>query len=535
MIVTDDLYVATLQALLTDASAQYGITLVRYEVRQVVDVRNPQLAASGPPKPPSYLITCTQRVVVPNQNQFAMAVPGGAPPSQPKWTTGYGNYPVLLANSMRIAPTDGQQAVFNPRLVKYSPRTLNASVGRSISQGASTSGATTREHTSGSSYSETNGYSVSASLGFFGADPTGSVSGSYDHSTTDTHSTSDSAGSSAGSAHDVTIGDSMSIKDWSSCVQLAALDDTLLIPNIPTWLWGQEYPWDAMQFRPVAQSGVNDALAVQLPASMQARLFEDPKAGNQPTVYPPSQLSLFGIDFTMKATWLVDLPADLTKQSLTFEHAVELGLGSHGLDENQAEAITQQPITLALSDPQPAAGSSLDLTLLGLDPIPDGSASNGAVLGFLAPDKFIVPPSSSAGEFKILSDANTLQASGSGFEQAMQSSFSQGKASLDLDFKIVDTDVQYALFLKHWNTSDTVGCTLNITINGVSVLTRHVDAMEGEGGDDNMTVISLRNLSYASINYHDYLQLGHNNIHIDIKPDGTGAGYVLRAVAIGQE
>jgi hypothetical protein len=105
---------------------------------------------------------------------------------------------------------------------------------------------------------------------------------------------------------------------------------------------------------------------------------------------------------------------------------------------------------------------------------------------------------------------------------------------VSLDFKIIDTTVPYALFLKHWNTTST-GCALTIVINGITTITRHVDAMEGEGGDANLTVVSLRNLSYASINYHDYLQLGHNHIDITIVADDPGAGYVLRAVAIGEE
>jgi hypothetical protein len=545
MIVSDDLYVATSQQPLqaTAPSTEgggpvvvtYGQTIIRYEVRQVMDVRNsgnrPVDDLQAGLLKPSYVVTCTQRVILPNLTAFTMAP--AAPGKSDTWQAGYLNYPVLLTNT--ITPGDaGGAGTLNLRLVKYSPRTLNGSVGTTSSQAEAKSSGANREHTSGSSDTDTHSWNVEGSLGFFGMALTGGGSGGYSSGSSHTDSTSDAAGSSSSASRDVTVGDSMSVKDWAAFVQL---DGQTL--NVPTWVWGQEYPWDAVQFRPVA----NDHF-VELPPTMEARLYE-PQSGTGDslmdcTFYPPSHLSLFGVDFTMKASWMVDLPGDLKAQTLTLGHLVRYAQGSHGIYSGSnvpALKVAQDERSLDALAP-----TTLNLTLLGLDPILDGSGRNGAAIGFFAKEKFISAPESnpSDGAFKILSDANRLQVSGSGFDEAMHTTFRHdAQAVVSLDFKIVDTDVQYSLFLKHWNANAT-GVTLTIVINGVTSITRHVDAMEGEGGEENLTTVSLRNQSYSSIAYHDYLQVGHNHIDITIAPDtpsdgGPPAGYYLRALAIGED
>ena len=82
------------------------------------------------------------------------------------------------------------------------------------------------------------------------------------------------------------------------------------------------------------------------------------------------------------------------------------------------------------------------------------------------------------------------------------------------------------------------GVMLTLTINGDTdnAITKYVDAAEAEGGENNITTIALRNQNYASVNYHDYLQLGLNAIQIDIQPIGkqytADCAYQIRAVSV---
>jgi hypothetical protein len=78
---------------------------------------------------------------------------------------------------------------------------------------------------------------------------------------------------------------------------------------------------------------------------------------------------------------------------------------------------------------------------------------------------------------------------------------------------------------------------LQIVVNGdtSNAVTKYVDAIEGEGGDNNLLSIALRDLDFASINYHDYLQLGLNSVAITMEPIDQGwadCGYQIRAVSI---
>jgi hypothetical protein len=174
--------------------------------------------------------------------------------------------------------------------------------------------------------------------------------------------------------------------------------------------------------------------------------------------------------------------------------------------------------------------------VLGLDPIVSPDGGNGAVIGFI-PAKFIAAPTGEQSSFKIVSDRNNLHVTGSGFSSSMATDFKAGPVTIHLKFKIIDDDYLYALFFKHWKTTAT-GCTLSFVFNGdvANPVIRHVDAMEAEGGDDNLTVVELRNKSYSAIDYHDYLVKGLNTIDVTISPDDPTqpAGYFLRAVAVGE-
>lgn len=132
---------------------------------------------------------------------------------------------------------------------------------------------------------------------------------------------------------------------------------------------------------------------------------------------------------------------------------------------------------------------------------------------------------------------------GAGFspsETALTAKFAQNCTSLQMtaNFKISDTTSEYTLFMKHWKTGAT-GVMLTLTINGdtANAITKYVDALEAEGGEENMLSIVLRNTDYGSVDYHDFLQLGLNTIDITITPIGGAAsyancGYQIRAISI---
>jgi hypothetical protein len=497
MLKESDLYTYAMTKPLMNGSSQIGTAYTRYEVRQVTEVRNLSQVKC-------YHVTCTQRLVIPNQTPFNLT-PNTAP-------NAFNGYPALLSN--QFALTGGSSV----RLLNYSPRTVNTTISTSANQSDGTTQTNSRQHTSGSSTSQTNTYGTSASFGFFGDQLTGSSTIDYSHSDTSEQSNSSTTARERGSSSEHGESDSMSVKDWGSYAYLDPANTT------PTWVWGQEYPWDVVQYRYAPNGGVD------LPDFILARMFD---SLTSPTlVFPPSQLSLLGIDFTMKAAWLIALPGDITKQSATINHTLNYVTGTHLIENGKPYATLSAIPAVTLQSP------GLDLTLLGLDPLRSGSARNGAVIGFI-PSKFVTPPPNAGSAFKILSEGNRLQVTGSGFDSPMLATVTASKpVKLTVQFKIIDIRYSYALFMKHWKTTD-AGCTLTFVFNGNTQepVLRHADSKEGEGGEENLSSIVMRNRDYTTIDYHDYLVMGLNTVEITITPDegAASAGYCLRALAIGEQ
>jgi hypothetical protein len=500
MIRESDLYTHTERHLLCFGGTTFGNVYTQYKVRQVVDVRN-----LGEVR--RYHIACTQRIIIPNQTPFVL-IPSAA--SQPNV-----NYPALLRStfSLTLSWSDG-----DVHLVNYSPRTVNTTVSASSSQNLGSTATASVQHTSGSSTSDTNTFGVSLSEMF-------GLGGDASHSSTSEQYHSTTTGSEQGSSAEYGESDAMSVKDWASFTYLSPDGNT------PTWFWGQEYPWDVIQFRMVPPAGSKGQ--VWVPDFVERRLLIVNDT-NINFMMPPSQLSLFGIDFTMKAAWLVSLPKDSTDDDASVGHAVEYLSATHELNTD-GFLLTKFNVPSVDFTPPTA---KLQLTLLGLDPIRDGSVRNGAVIGFI-PSKFIAPPNNEGSKFKIISEANTLQVTGTGFI-LLTAGFgakivATEAATLRVQFKIMDTRNDYAIFMKHWIDAGN-GCTLQFVFNGNETVTRHVDWLQGEGGEDNLSSIVMRNKDYTSIDYHDYLVLGLNTIDITITPDQGGPTfYLLRALAIGEQ
>lgn len=494
MIIPDDIYRLTKVDELADGDTFNFTVYHTYEVRQITDVRNLTSARA-------YRLTCTQRVVIPNLTAFKLT---------PNRVNSYLGYPALLKSAFILDAGTRPYA----KLLSYSPRTVNSSVSTSRNEGDGSSNAVSRQHTTGSTTSETNTYGLNASFGIFGNALTGSAGVDASHAKTEEGSKSTSLGSDHGNSHETGSSESMSVKDWASYAYISPSEADG--NTTPAWLWGQEYPWDVVQFREIDD---NDVI---LPAYMHDRLFDPPT--NPTVVLPPSQLSQFGVDFTMKAAWLIN-PRDAMDHPVTLSHEFEYARGSHGLTgQTPFVQLSSATIPSLTSDP-------IDITTLGLDPL-DGSES-GAVTGF-ATNKFISIPNAGS-EFKIVSDENTLQVTGHGFSAPMSCGFDHNPAELRIMFKVVDTDYDYTLYFKHWKVGD-ANIQLALVFNGdtSNPIYRHIDTKEGEGGEDNLTAVSMRNKDYTSIDYHDYLQMGLNTVHVAITAGpGTNAGYVLRAMAIG--
>jgi len=250
------------------------------------------------------------------------------------------------------------------------------------------------------------------------------------------------------------------------------------------------------------------------------------------SVYPPSELSLFGIDFVTEATWLISIDKESPDPDLVnLSHSLTYTTATHGVVmKKEAASVFSASLNTDPANPIKYISTDINLGLLALDAIGHLDPNDGAVAGFV-PDKFDFPPQKGT-KFKLISEGNELYITGEGFIKHMQTDFSDA-ASMTVNFKITNTNRDYTLFMKHWKLQEQ-GVKISIVVNG-NIIVRHVDAREGEGGNKNVTTISLRLKDYSSIDYCDHLQLGLNTMNITFAPtgDGTGlCGYQIKALAI---
>lgn len=539
-----------------------GVLAVEYRATLYNDVQVQNQASVNQPQNQQFFLYCTQRLFLANPSNSSVAPITGS-----QITTEYfANYPALIQTYMRVGESGGVTL----NLMDYSPHTVNTAVQQSGSNG-DTTGSTTSTNsssTTGSSYTQSSTYGTSVTVG----DTFSGATASYEYSTSQTNEHSQTsgreAGTSAGKEHSISA--SMSIKDWGSYASVNP------IYVYPTWVFGQEYPWNAIDCRYAGSKtypGVTDAGGnVLSPAN--ANQFELIISNSMAAdlcdgtyLCPPSELSMFGVNFVMKSSWRVYVPYT-SSTTVTVNHDVKYFSASHiaaVTTQNGATSYTPQvyldktPATLSTTDtgsPTPTFSIPLDLNVMGLDPL--GVNAQSAIVGFL-PVKFIppatiTPPATSAALpkiFKTIASTNDLivenatsygSVAGSGFSVSQASLTATWSAAqnvpytLMLYFKVIDSTSDYTLNIKHWITG-TTGVELSIVINNdtSNTITRYVTGLEGEGGDNNLLTIALRSLDFASIDYHDYLQLGLNSIAITLQPiDDAWAdcGYQIRAMSI---
>jgi hypothetical protein len=542
---------------LFDGTNQIGYLIGDYHVIPYDDVEVKDTLSFAPTNKKKFMLHCTQRIVIYNSN-FQTISPISITPD-PYYP--YENYPALINTTINTQPS--APSGVSLQLLDYSPKTINTKVQSSGSTGIGSSAgqSSSISNTVGSSTSQTNSYgtSVGVDAGIMGDVFSfgENASETSEHSTTTSTDQSQSTGSgnSSNQSSDQSNSDTMSMKDWGAYAIVNPANQQ------PSWFFGQEYPWDAIVCRltdgATNPNTANPNYAMQLhlilPSDMQNRLFDNP------ILYPPSQLSMFGFNFVMKSVWMVsvDYSQSDANSDITVTHNINYYSASHSVSGSTAAVyLDKQPVPLQWDQNNGNISTDMNLLIMALDVL--GSINKPSIVGFV-PNKFIILPApatatASAGAFEIVSAGNNLLIKdttdplpaandiGAGFacsETTLAAGFSQNCTSLQMTiyFKVIDVVNNYSMFMKHWKTG-TTGVMLTIVINGdtTNAITKYVDALEAEGGENNLLTLDLRNQDYASINYHDYLQLGLNVVQITITPINpaqfTDCGYQIRAISI---
>jgi hypothetical protein len=471
----------------------FGDTEIEYSIYKRTDVSNLK-------KVQGYLLLLKQRLRIPNKNNY---VPGSSSIS------GYENYPAIIQNTIDLKINNNAKI----KLTNLFPRTLNSNVTTNSSTQSGSSNAIAHQHTTGSSTSNVNTFGVGLSAGFFGELPLGALSLNYSHSWISGQSKSDTQSDSNSFEKQLGYSNSMSIKDWSAYSNVSNNNQSI------TWIWGQSYPWDVILYN-YSTEGDN----VTLPDFVKERLL----SGD--LLLPPSELSLFGLDFTSHAAWLIDFPDGISSDEiLTLSHKTTNFTASHEKSEKTLSAKLQ-----SINEASTAMYSSgpLNLSQYSLAPIEISSVEGIPSIGFKV-NEFTYPPKTSSDNFKIVSSKNNLEVMGTGFDSIMTSSFKTIPV-INLYFKIEDTSFDYSLIFIHWLEKGSGSCTLSWTVNGQYVGLINLNRQQNNENAENMDKVSLRNLNYSSCNYHDYLVVGLNHVEIRIEPTGKSTNhlYTLSSISI---
>lgn len=521
-----------------------GLLTIEYQVTSYDNVLNNDLSinSSSDTSIKYFVINCVQKINIFNRNGMSIATESTL--------NSYENYPALINTEIEIEIENSKKIDY--QLLKYTPHTVNTQIQSSGTTGSATSKAASLSfsNTIGSSTAETNSYSVN--VGFSGESLTGSAD--YSHSTTKTHehSRTHENGASSSADKNTSASNTMSIKDWGAYSCYDPFRKSI------AWTFGQEYPWDAIQYKTVNEKCENPNNKNQqqliLPDSMLARLYDNK------SLLPPSHLSNFGFEFITQTKWQAKIDDSVALEKIHLNHTIYASNASHsfsGKDSSVAVYIESEPQLLKTSqkDSTTTFQSSLNLSVMALDPV--GHSGPAAVSGFL-PINYLTRPvistSSSAPEkFKLVNATNDIIImdttdyakgidAGVGFQPtgtALSAILSKKCPQLQMStyFKIVDKVDDYFLYLKHWKIGIEDIC-LTIIINGDknNPLTKYVDAEEAKGGEANMMSIALRSMDFHSIDLHDYLHVGLNVVEITIaaaKVTSTPSTmYQIRALSI---
>lgn len=456
--------------------------------------------------------------------------------SQRNQEEGFRHYPIMLGVQTGIKEiSDANSKIL---LTKVFPKTINASVRQTSNQSDGTNKTQINHSSSGSSTSNVNTFGVQISGGMFGPVPTGSLGLDYSHSWENGSSRSSTTGRDDSRNHQAVSGEEMSVKDWSAFCAATNFDDKAnsgFEGQVVTWDWGQTYPWNVFDFN---ENGSGSSIV--LPEDVVSRLlyFGVTDDGSEKNILqPPSELSVFGLDFTMVAEWQITFPESISAiEKLAFKHKVSILHGSHYM--TISKPTEKGTLTANLSQGKEnefEQSDAVDMGKYALVPILTEELNGGAI-GFKE-HLFDIAPKEGKG-FKILSKRNNLLVTGSGFTSVMSANFEVGYAgsgaALTISFKIVDLKIEYSLVFHHWKGVGSGNIVLKCKVNNDWETIINVDDVEGDGGSNNIDQIELRNFELKSVNFHDYLILGMNTIKVSIIPaDNTLASeYIISALGI---
>lgn len=502
--------------ILDNSSNKLGIDVVTYTVYKLLDTNNLRNANS-------YSVRVKHRVLVgginwdPNKNYQAI---------------GFINYPVMINVQSGITAISQKDAKIS--LKRIFPKTINANVEQSSNFSTGNSSSQSNQTTAGSSSANVNTFGVDISAGWFVDGPVATIGVNYSHSWENGTSRSSSVALSNASSQQSATGNEMSVKDWSaySSVQNFNNSNNNFIGEFIQWNWGQTYPWSIFDYN---VTGIGSDIL--LPDSVVANLLyygSSNIAAESNILLPPSDLSLFGQDFTMASEWHVTFPKALTDiESLQFQHQVSVMHASHSMTVPSAG---KAKLLATLKNGYNNVFNQDAPMLIGdyaLVPLSEGQRSGIGFQGNL----FDIAPVAPSTVFKIRSRGNDLLVTGTGFSPAMIASFpanynGQG-ASLRVAFKVADLNAQYSFVLKHWKGQSSGNVGLTCTINGNKTEISVTD-IEGQGSSNNTSQLDLRNFDLKSANFHDYLLPGWNEIAITVQPleKALASEYVLLALAI---
>lgn len=444
----------------------------------------------------------------------------------------FSDYPVLLKVNTAITELTNNASA---QIMKIFPKTLNSSVETVSNNSTNASKSQNIEHSSGSTNSNVNTFGVGVSANYqqaFGWG--GSVSANYSHSWGHSDTVSDSTGHSNQNSVASANSSEMSIKDWSSYGYLKNNTGNTgrIIGENPEWIWSQSYPWDVIQFHDLVIDEQGNT-TVNIPALIQDRILMFNE--NKPILLPPSLLSLFGINFIMKADWIIKFPDVITDlEKIQFSHTVTLFKASHYFSSNNENAKLVTTLNSeAEANTQAFSSDIINMGKSALIPI-FGTNNNSTVIGF-RDHLFDIAPTSNNCKFKIISADNRLMVTGNGFDEIMTTGFTNEDKSAKLiaTFKLNDINNIYSLIIHHWLGPKSGKVILTCKINDAWTEELTVDSEEGMGGKNNLSQIDLRDFDLKSVNFHDYLKIGINTVEITVKPVSTEGSYEYCLSALG--
>lgn len=429
-----------------------------------------------------YVVTLKQRIIIPNPKEYQ---PGSSSVIK------YEKYPILFENEVDLV-TDSKAKI---KLHSLFPKTLNTTVNLNSSSQTGKDTSNTVQHTSGSSTTNVNTFSVDVGGGYMMGTGFFQISFGYKHDWIAESNKSQSQSSGTTLQNQNSHTNAMSVKDWSSYSTQSKEQDKI------KWIWSQSYPWNAIFFNAVAGGGDT----INLPEFVKSRMF------NNGILLPPSELSLFGLDFTQTAAWIITFPeGENISETISLKHKINSFSATHQLNGNDLSASMDSANESSVAEFQIGA---LDLSLYSLSPI---FKRDIASIGFLK-SEFIAVPAKYSDTFKIMSNITNLMITGTGFDKNMTSDFSS-PTSMDLTFKIPNHEKSYALELIHSVGNESGDCKVEWLINDKHQGSLTLCNDTSTEKQNARTTISLRNVDYESLNFHDYLTIGVNNIKLTFTP-----------------